>query len=110
MCWHVCTQYFNLSTVTVKDGKETHLTIRKTNTSTKLQHLAQGSTSYGGTNRRVEIAMKISRNLDVSSSSAAILDESAHNVGYVYDCCVEDRDDRDYNDFSINTVSCRKME
>jgi hypothetical protein len=109
MCWHVCTQCGNLGTVEVKDDKVTYFTAKKTSPDWKLQHLAQGSAFYqGGTNLRVEITIETNYDLDVSPSSAAILDKSANNVGYIYTFCVEDSTDADYNDFYINIVAWRE--
>jgi hypothetical protein len=48
--------------------------------------------------------------LDVSSSSNAILDKQSNTVGFVYDYCVEDWLDKDYNDYYINIVGWTKKD
>jgi hypothetical protein len=39
-----------------------------------------------------------------SKTAGAIMDNSGRKVGYVYDVCIEDSTDDDYNDIYINLV------
>lgn len=106
MCWHVCSQCYNTGTIVFRDDSKVYFTAEKKSTSTSVQPLAQGSAHYnGGSNLRFDISVDTGTNLQVSPSSDGILDSSGRNVGCIYDFCVEDSTDNDFNDFYINVVA-----
>lgn len=109
MCWHVCSQCYNLGSVVFRDDNTTYFKAEKKSHSTDVQHLAQGSAYYtGGTNLRLEISIETSSNLQTSNASDAILDSKSRNVGFVYDYCIEDSTDDDFNDIYVNVVAWKK--
>ncbi len=109
LVWSVCSQCYYTGKVTMKDDTKTYFTAEKTSPITSLQNLGKGSVDYaGGANLRIEIDVPQSTGLDVTNQSSAILDKKSNNVGFVYDFCVEDSDDDDYNDFYINIVGWNK--
>lgn len=110
MLWSVCSQCYNTFTVTIRDDSKVYATIPKRTTSTSLQKLEQNSAFYtGGNNLRVEIYFDNPRaDVDNSPVSGGILDKQANTVGYSYTFCIEDADDKDYNDAYITIVGWRK--
>jgi hypothetical protein len=111
LAWHVVTQTAGTGKIILKDNNKVYFTAEKTNHSADIQLLAEGSAFYGGAgDLRVEITVNegAQKDLDVSPSSNAILDKQSNTVGFVYDYCVEDWLDKDYNDYYINIVGWTK--
>jgi hypothetical protein len=95
----------------LKDDKKQYFSARKSSGSSSLQIIEEGHDTYvGGASLRVEITVDQSRqtDLDVSQSNSAIMDKQSNPVGFVYDYCVEDAGDKDYNDIYINVVGWNK--
>jgi hypothetical protein len=109
MCWHVCSQCYNLGTVVLRDDSTQYFTAEKTSTSTDLQHIAKGGDFYkGGSNLRFEINIPASKNITASVSRDGITDGKGANVGALNTFCVEDSTDQDYNDLYINIAAWHK--
>ena len=109
MCWHVCSQCSNRGTVILRDNDKVYFTADKKDYNMSIQHLSEGFAQYtGGRDLRIEITVHENCNLHVSMSGDAILDTKGRNVGFIYDYCVEDGSDDDFNDFFINIVAWRK--
>ena len=58
---------------------------------------------------KVRIEVPESSGLESNVVSGAISDKKARRVGYIYDICLEDSGDRDYNDVYINIVGWKNQ-
>ena len=109
LAWNVTTQCWNKVEVTLKVGNTEYLHASKTNRSTGLQVITQSSRDHNsGETPILTINVPESAQLKQSTTSGAITDLRARKVGYVYDFCIEDQDDEDYNDVYINIVGWAK--
>jgi len=93
----------------LKVGNTEYLHASKTNRSTGLQVITQSSRDHDSSETPIlTISVPESAQLKQSTTSGAINDLRARKVGYVYDFCIEDQDDEDYNDVYINIVGWAK--
>lgn len=58
---------------------------------------------------RIRVEVSQSSNLQSNVVSGAISDKKARRVGYIYDICLEDSGDRDYNDVYINIIGWKNQ-
>lgn len=109
LVWDVLTQTAGTPTITLKAGNTTYFTATKNNTSGTLQLIVQGSRDYVSDSTLIlTISYPGSINIKQSFTSGAINDQRARKVGYVYDFCIEDGTDDDYNDVYVNIVGWAK--
>lgn len=105
LAWSVSTQCRNTVTVTLKAGNTVYFSATKTNYSTDMQLISQKFYDHNHTETPIlTITVNESTALKQSITSGAITDQRARKVGYVYDFCIEDSTDDDYNDVYVNIV------
>ena len=109
LAWSVSTQCANTVTVTLKVGNTVYFSGNKTNHSTGLQLINQSNRTHDCNGTPIlTITVNESSQLKQSVTSGAINDQRARKVGYVYDFCIEDSTDDDYNDVYVNIVGWAK--
>lgn len=109
LAWDVTAQCWNTVTVTLKAGNTVYFSATKTNHSTGLQLLNQSSRDHNCNETPIlTITVNEATQLKQSFTSGAINDQRAKKVGYVYDFCIEDSTDDDYNDVYVNIVGWAK--
>lgn len=109
LAWEVLTQCQNTVSVVLKVGNEVYINANKTNGGTYLQKIAQDSKDLNSNNIPIlTITVNESSLLKQNITSGAINDQKARKVGYVYDFCIEDQNDDDYNDVYVNIVGWAK--
>lgn len=105
LAWTITSQCMNTGNVKISCGGKTLVSADKKSKNTNLTLLNQGSgTLTAGT---VVVTVTINEatiELKNSKTGGAILDNAGRKVGYVYDVCIEDSTDDDYNDIYINLV------
>lgn len=105
LSWSVSTQCWNTVSVTLKVGNTIYFSNRKNGHSTDLQIISQGSRNHDRDGTPVlTITIDEASTLKQSFTSGAINNQRAHKVGYVYNFCIEDSTDDDYNDVYVNIV------
>lgn len=105
LAWNVSTQCWNSVDVTLKVGNTVYFSGSKDNRSTGLQMIAQGDRMHDCDGTPIlTITVNEASTLKQSVTSGAINDQRARKVGYVYDFCIEDSTDDDYNDVYVNIV------
>ena len=109
LAWSVSTQCQNTVNVTLKVGDTVYFSANKGNRSTNLQMISQANRTHdcNGT-PMLTITVNEAKTLKQSITSGAINDQRARKVGYVYDFCIEDAGDDDYNDVYVNIVGWAK--
>ena len=109
LAWNITTQCQNTVTVTLKVGKTVYFSSSKNDKDTALKLISQGSRNHDCDGTPVlTVTVNESTQLKQSFTSGAINDQRARKVGYVYDFCLEDWTDDDYNDVYINIVGWAK--
>ncbi len=109
IAWNITSQCGNTGNVKITCGGKTLVSADKNTGECHLLLLAQGSADLS--NGTVVVTVTINEadiELKNSKTSGAILDNAGHKVGYVYDVCIEDGTDNDYNDIFINLVGWEK--
>ncbi|MGN0181158.1 MAG: hypothetical protein ACI4DP_01910 [Candidatus Ornithomonoglobus sp.] len=109
LVWSVSTQCQNTVNVTLKVGDTVYFSANKGNRSTNLQMISQANRTHDCNGTPVlTITVNEAKTLKQSITSGAINDQRARKVGYVYDFCIEDAGDDDYNDVYVNIVGWAK--
>lgn len=109
LVWDILTQCQNTVNVTLKVGNTVYFSCDKTNHSQSLQFIAHGSSDHNVSGTPIlTITVNEASILKQSLTSGAINDQKARKVGYVYDLCIEDQNDNDYNDVYVNIVGWSK--
>jgi len=110
IAWNVTSQCGYKGTLTLKSGNETLFSISKTTVDHNLILLGNGNTTIT-TDNTLKLIIDIPQSSIVKSSivSGAITDKMAKKVGYIYDLCIEDSNDDDYNDFYVNIVGWKNQ-
>lgn len=109
LAWSVSTQCQNTVNVTLKVGDTVYFSANKGNRSTNLQMISQANRTHDCNGTPVlTITVNEAKTLKQSITSGAINDQRARKVGYVYDFCIEDAGDDDYNDVYVNIVGWAK--
>ena len=105
LAWEVLTQCANTLTVTLQVGNTVYFTASKSNRDTKLQLISQNSRTHDCNGTPIlTVTVNESSALKQSLTSGAINTQRAVKIGYVYDFCIEDSTDDDYNDVYVNIV------
>lgn len=105
LAWNITSQCMYTGSVQISCGGKTMVTANKSSKSTNLTMLAQGSATLPADAVTVTVTInEATMDLKNSKSSAVILDNAGQKVGCVYDVCIEDSSDDDYNDIYINLV------
>lgn len=105
LAWNITSQCLNTGSVQITCGGKTLVNASKSSKSTNLTILAQGSATLSADTVIVTVTVnEATTELKNSKSSAIILDNAGRKVGCVYDACIEDSTDDDYNDIYINLV------
>jgi hypothetical protein len=109
LAWTVSTQCWNTVTVSLKVGNTVYFSQSKNGHSVGLQLIAQGNQTHNQNGTPIlTITVNEATTLKQSITSGAINDQRARKVGYVYDLCIEDSTDDDYNDVYVNIVGWAK--
>ncbi len=109
LSWEVLTQCQNTVTVILKVGNSVYFECKKSNSSISLQEIASDSKLYTSTAVPIlTITVNESKLLKQSTSSGAITDQRARKIGYIYNFCIEDANDDDFNDVYVNIVGWSK--
>lgn len=109
LAWSVSTQCWNTVKVKLQVGKTVYFSESKRNHKTGLQMISQSSRDHDCDGTPIlTITVNEATVLRQSVTSGAINDQRARKVGYVYDFCIEDSKDDDYNDVYINIVGWAK--
>lgn len=105
LAWNITSQCMNTGKVEISCNKETLVSAKKTTKNTNLTMLSQGSATLAAGTVIVTVTInETTTELKNSKTGGAILDNAGRKVGYVYDVCIEDSTDDDYNDIYINLV------
>lgn len=105
IAWNITSQCMNTGNVKITCGGSTLVSVDKSSKSTNLTMLAQGSATISAATVTVTVTINEAKiELKNSKTGGAILDNAGRKVGYVYDVCIEDSTDDDYNDIYINLV------
>lgn len=105
IAWNVTTQCRNAVNVKLMDGNKTLFDKDKTTPSQSLQLLGDGhAVLESGSELKLLLDIPRSSNIKYSLVAGAISDRREKRVGYIYDFCIEDQYDDDYNDVYINVV------
>lgn len=110
IAWNITTQCGCLPTVKLVAGDKTFFTMKKTTWDNNLQLLGNGSATID-TAESLKLVITIPQSMKIKSSivAGAISDKKAKKVGYIYDICIEDSDDNDYNDVYVNIVGWKNQ-
>ncbi len=109
LAWNVSTQCQNTVNVTLKVGNTVYFNGPKNDHGTNLQMISQGNRAHDCDGTPIlTITVNEASALKQSVTSGAINDQRARKVGYVYDFCIEDSTDNDYNDVYVNIVGWAK--
>lgn len=104
-CWYVCTQCMYSANVKIYDDTKTYFDGHKTTRSTSLQVMGQGWADLAGQQLKIDIDIPEASEIKQSLSSANISDTMGRKVGCVYDLCIEDSTDDDFNDIYLNIAA-----
>lgn len=110
IAWNITTQCGYFPTVKLVAGDKTFFTMKKTTWDNNLQLLGNGSATID-TAESLKLVITIPQSMKIKSSivAGAISDKKAKKVGYIYDICIEDSDDNDYNDVYVNIVGWKNQ-
>lgn len=110
IAWNVTTQCGYLPTIKLIAGSRTFFTMNKTTLDHNLQLLGNGSATID-TAETLKLVITIPQSVQIKSSivAGAISDKKAKKVGYIYDICIEDSYDDDYNDVYVNIVGWKNQ-
>lgn len=106
IAWTVATQCGYTYDIELKTGNTVIFHTTKTNHNNGFQIIAQGNADFSGTQNLILsiTCNEATQELKSSIPSGSITDPSAKTVGYVYDICIEDSGDMDFNDVYVNLV------
>lgn len=105
LAWNITSQCMNTGNIKISCGGQQLVSVDKKSKNTNLTLLSQGSASLPSGSVVVTVTINETKTeLKNSKTGGAILDNAGHKVGYVYDVCIEDSTDDDYNDIYINLV------
>lgn len=105
LAWNVNTQCMNRVEVTLSAGNTVYFSAKKENESTSFQMINQSNRIHDHKETLIlTISIPNSAQIKQSLTSGAISDQRARKVGYVYDICIEDDKDDDFNDVYVNIV------
>lgn len=109
LAWNVSTQCWNSVNVTLKVGNTVYFTGGKDNRNTGLQMIAQGGRTHDCDGAPIlTITVNEASTLKQNVTSGAINNHRACKIGYIYNFCIEDYTDDDYNDVYVNIIGWEK--
>lgn len=109
VAWNITSQCMNTGNVKIICGGKTLVSTDKSSKSTNLTLLSQGSATLSAGTVVVTVTInEATAELKNSKTGGVILDNTGRKVGWVYDVCIEDSTDDDYNDIYINLVGWGK--
>ena len=108
--WNVLTQAGFLSNTKLVAGDKTYFSYDKESTFHHLQMLGNGSAKIE-TDDPLQLIITVHSDYEIKSAVVAgsILDQRAREVGYVYNFCIEDFIDDDYNDIYVDIVGWKSL-
>jgi hypothetical protein len=109
IAWTITSQCYNTGKVTIRSSGKTLVTAIKDGHDNSLMILDQNRAFISSNIVEVEVTINEAVNdLKNSKMGGAIMDNAGSKVGYVYDVCIEDSTDSDYNDIYVNLVGWKK--
>lgn len=110
IAWHVCTQCYNSAYVKLYAGSTVFFDVAKTTTSTSLQKIAMNHAFVNTTDTLyLKIDVNTPYNLKIGDVSGQFSNENGRKVGYIYNYCIEDALDNDYNDVYVNIIGWKNL-
>ncbi|MCM1499770.1 MAG: dockerin type I repeat-containing protein [Clostridium sp.] len=103
LSWFVTTQAANEVIITLKDDSKTYFKEKKKSLDI-APPLAVGNAQYTGNNLVLEISIPESDNVRAIPTATSIITATGKVVGHSFNCCGEDWNDDDFNDFYVNIV------
>lgn len=103
MSWFVTTQTSNRVTVTLKDDKKTYFSNSRQSTNIDPP-LAMGYGFVAGNNLQLVIDIPGAANIKGTPHLNDVVTDNGTPVGKEFNLCIEDYNDDDYNDVSVNIV------
>ncbi|ACF13137.1 conserved hypothetical protein [Chloroherpeton thalassium ATCC 35110] len=104
MSWFVTTQAAFLVKAKLYDSSKVYFEAQKQSVNIEPP-LSTGYGTIMGNSLCLDIDEPQSANLDSSINTYNITTDTGAIVGYGYNICIEDQNDRDYNDVSISLVA-----
>lgn len=111
IAWNISTQCWNSVRVRIYAGSKEYFQEYKPyerSGNLKVLGLDHGVIQTDDT-VKIQVTVTESNSLKSNVVSGAISDKRARRVGYIYDICIEDGEDRDYNDVYINIVGWKNQ-
>jgi hypothetical protein len=108
LVYNIVSQAMYTGSIILRDDSEIYFTAEKPGTSTSPTLLGQGFCIHGGgQNLRIEIKVNeaVQGRMSISETAEPVRKDDGAIVGYIYDYCVEDGCDNDFNDFYINIAA-----
>lgn len=111
VAWNISTQCWNSVKVRIYAGTKEYFSEYKPFERSGQMHVIGLNHAVIDTDDELKVEISITESSDIQSSvvSGAIADRHARRVGYIYDICLEDGSDRDYNDVYINIVGWKNQ-
>lgn len=111
IAWNISTQCWNSVKVRIYAGAKEYFSAKKPFERSGQMHVIGLDHAVIDTDDDLKIEITIPESSEIKSNvvSGAISDRKARRVGYIYDICLEDGTDRDYNDVYINIVGWKNQ-
>lgn len=111
VAWNISTQCWNSVKVRIYAGAKEYFSEYKPFERSGQMRVIGLNHAVIDTDDELKVEISITESSDIQSSvvSGAISDRHARRVGYIYDICLEDGSDRDYNDVYINIVGWKNQ-
>lgn len=105
VAWNITSQCANTGNVEITSGNKTLVNAQKVSGSSSFQLLSQGSATIDADSVSIKVTINEAKiELENSKTGNIIMDSAGKKVGCVYDICIEDSEDKDFNDIYINIV------
>lgn len=105
IAWSIMSQTWSGATITIKDDDRVIDTVHKDSSLHGFQMLKQGSTTAASENISVIIDVDgATKEPATIVNSSVIADDRGNRIGFLYNVCVEDAGDYDFNDYCINII------
>lgn len=111
IAWNISTQCWNSVKVQIYAGSKVYFEGSKPFKPSGNMEVIGLDNSVLETDDVLKISVEVPESSEIQSSivSGAISDKRARRVGYIYDICLEDQGDRDFNDVYINIVGWKNQ-
>ena len=107
--WFIASQAYYTGSIKLSDESgKVYVDVSKRTTSTNYTVVGNGNFDYKGNKLFLDIDIPQSSEIRQSISANSITDSLARKVGQIYNNCIEDSTDEDYNDFYINIAAWDK--